>query len=234
MAGRAVGVADASLSIMGGADVRALSRLILLLVPTLLIGCRSTAIEHATPLAGPSATATSPGAIERLPSDGPSPAIDCSKYPHPEPHFDRDLEAAFPTSIGEVPLATPISFRFLHRLCQGDPMQSFLAALPNTIDPATISVADAYPQLISSPMLTAIRVPGHSASVLRDVFVSALLWNQHDDASATTETRDGRQIVVLHVGSQESYIYSADEILFLVSGADVRDLETILASLPRS
>jgi hypothetical protein len=178
---------------------------------------------------GPTAT-TSPTA-----SLGATATFDCSRYQGqtPQPFFDPVLEAYFPTSVAGRPLARPVSYSFMSRLCRTGGADAFVSELPAGIDPAPIAIADAYPDLPPGvPDITGFRTPGNNAEGLQSFFVAAVLSNPAPSGdSVRHETVAGKDVTVLYFGPIV-YLYPSGDVLFMISGANDAQLEAILQALP--
>jgi hypothetical protein len=194
------------------------------LVPTVSSQPTNSALTPGTPTPG---TPT--------PSATPQATFDCSKYQGqtPQPFFDPVLEAYFPASVAGRPLARPVSYSFMSRLCRTGGADAFVSELPAGIDPSPIAVADAFPDLPPGvPDITGFRTPGNNAEGLQSFFVAATLSNPPPSGdSVRHETVAGKDVTVLYFGPIV-YLYPSGDVLFMISKANDAQLEAILQALP--
>lgn len=135
--------------------------------------------------------------------------------------------------VGGHPLAMPVSFQFLARLCQAGNADEFIDSLPDGWDVTETAVADAYPTMPGSPVITGFRTPGHTGTEFAAFFADAI---EHKGTTSpgygvTQETMAGVRVSILQVGPQVEYMYARDDEMFLISGANVEQVAIIVTAL---
>lgn len=229
-----------------------------LLVAAVVIACGQATQETTVPSAGPAtlsptpaasvATATAPTAPPALPSAGvssapspPAPTVTAAGSPRPASTGDdlsgfTDLRQLIPDAVdghaltktlytGDDFVAFPASV--------SDQMRALLQGLGRAVTDLTMAVATD-PTSAIDVTITAFRVRDIQAEVFFDAYVP-LVTSSFPNARIGRTVLGGKTTWDVSLDGQSpgtTFLYPRDDVLFIVTGADVELVAQVFAALP--